>query len=82
MGRMRVYALLLWLCVLLVAVTGGNSVPLYMRDKPRSIRGFKNRELSTARGFGKRADSDFAPLDSSQFVDRDRCCFLWQYVCH
>lgn len=26
------------------------------RDKGRTIRGFKNMDLSTARGFGKRAD--------------------------
>lgn len=76
MGSIRVYALLLWLFFLLVTVTGANSIPLYMRDKPRSIRGFKNRELSTARGFGKRADSDFAPLEPSQFFDRERYSVL------
>lgn len=83
MGMLRVYALLLWLCVLLVTVTGDKSVPLYKKDKTQSSQGpFKNWPLSTARGFGKRAVSDFAPLDSSQFVVRDRCCFLCHYIRH
>lgn len=35
---------------------GENEYKHKNRDKGRSIRGFKNMDLSTARGFGKRAD--------------------------
>ncbi|XP_054288935.1 allatotropins-like [Macrosteles quadrilineatus] len=62
MGSMRAYTVLMWLLILLVTVATGN-VPVYMRDKPRSIRGFKNHALSTARGFGKRADSEMISPD-------------------
>uniref|UniRef100_A0A1B6G5I3 EF-hand domain-containing protein n=1 Tax=Cuerna arida TaxID=1464854 RepID=A0A1B6G5I3_9HEMI len=70
MGTMRVYTLLLWLVVLLMSVTA-NSVPVYLRDKPRSIRGFKNHALSTARGFGKRSESELQSSETSPFYDRD-----------
>ncbi|XP_025416327.1 allatotropins-like [Sipha flava] len=35
---------------------GDNEYKHKNRDKGRTIRGFKNMDLSTARGFGKRAD--------------------------
>lgn len=35
---------------------GENEYKHKNRDKGRTIRGFKNMDLSTARGFGKRAD--------------------------
>lgn len=36
-----------------------------IRDKGRTIRGFKNMDLSTARGFGKRTDHymNLVPMD-------------------
>ncbi|KAL5233012.1 hypothetical protein ACI65C_000422 [Semiaphis heraclei] len=44
---------------------GDNEFKHKIRDKGRSIRGFKNMDLSTARGFGKRTDHyvNFMPLD-------------------
>lgn len=39
------------LCIVIVSST---SASLSSRGKPRSTRGFKNAQLSTARGFGKR----------------------------
>lgn len=45
------------------------------RDKARTIRGFKNMDLSTARGFGKRADHyvNLIPLD--MFMDNKEDSF-------
>ncbi|XP_060880773.1 allatotropins-like [Metopolophium dirhodum] len=45
------------------------------RDKGRTIRGFKNMDLSTARGFGKRTDHymNLMPLDL--FVDNKEDSF-------
>lgn len=39
------------LCIVIVSTT---SASLSSRGKPRTTRGFKNAQLSTARGFGKR----------------------------
>ncbi|KAK7873011.1 hypothetical protein R5R35_000311 [Gryllus longicercus] len=48
------------LLCLLACVAGGASAGYQGRSKPRTIRGFKNVALSTARGFGKRAGGGVA----------------------
>jgi len=61
-NNIMVRLLVIEITFLLLAVV--NSYPAYenneykhkIRDKGRSIRGFKNMDLSTARGFGKRTD--------------------------
>jgi len=45
------------------------------RDKGRSIRGFKNMDLSTARGFGKRTDHYVNLMPSDLFVDNKEDSF-------
>lgn len=55
--------------------TFGNNVYKHKnRDKGRTIRGFKNMDLSTARGFGKRADHyamDLLPSDLPMDNNKD-----------
>ncbi|XP_026814139.1 allatotropins-like [Rhopalosiphum maidis] len=45
------------------------------RDKGRTIRGFKNMDLSTARGFGKRTDHYVNLMPSDVFVDNKEDSF-------
>ncbi|XP_075224240.1 allatotropins-like [Lycorma delicatula] len=55
---MRLYLWLAWILALVCGVWGLAFQTRDNRDKPRTIRGFKNTPLSTARGFGKRSFSD------------------------
>lgn len=79
---MAVNNVMVWLLIIeitLLAVAMTNSYPAFedneykykIRDKGRSIRGFKTMDLSTARGFGKRTDRRFDVnlMPSDLFVD-------------
>nr|UES72865.1 allatotropin [Carausius morosus] len=65
----HVALLVLLAASVLCAVAGAGSYPS-QRSKPRSIRGFKNVALSTARGFGKRDGSSPADLLDQDKPDR------------